>query len=133
MSKKTGKKGEKGDRSKGTAKSENGVPSSKEPTPTFTEEQLSNPLFRAALQFRNNPSLMSSNVISSLANRPPDSEETRPNEAPNFMQRLVARASNDANALCILGLILWNQVLPQSLHFLTSCLLVHDSRSHARF
>ena len=95
MSKKSGKKDGKSS-NKGGARHPESVPASKETEPkqSFTDEQMANPLFRAALAFRNNPGMLGN----------PEPEEPK-KEGPNFMQRLVARAANDANALCILGCI----------------------------
>jgi hypothetical protein len=103
MSKKSGKRDGKSGRNKGTVKSEDkespaSNSSAAAPTTGFTPEQMANPLFRAALAFRNNPSAMTG-VLGS-----PEPEEARP-AGPNFMQRLIARAANDANALCILGYV----------------------------
>jgi hypothetical protein len=106
MSKKSGKRDGKSDRNKGTAKNEDKEsPASKStaavPATAFTPEQMANPLFRAALAFRNNPSSAMSGVLGT-----PEPEEPKP-AGPNFMQRLIARAANDANALCILGNMSW--------------------------
>jgi hypothetical protein len=110
MSKKSGKKDGKSDRNKGTNKSEDKESSASKnsaaaPTTAFTPEQMANPLFRAALAFRNNPSSTMPGVLGT-----PEPEEPRP-AGPNFMQRLIARAANDANALCILGMVMFQPAL----------------------
>ena len=95
--KKSGKKEGKSS-NKGSARNSDSIPAANEPEQkqSYTEEQMSNPLFRAAIAFRNNPDSMRGMLGT------PEPEEPK-KEGPNFMQRLIARSANDANALCILG------------------------------
>ena len=104
MSKKQGKREGKASRSKGGVQNDSPSKQDTETKPAFTDEQMANPLFRAALAFRNNPSMMSDSMRGMMGTSQPEEPKK---EGPSFMQRLVTRAANDANALCILGFKFW--------------------------
>jgi hypothetical protein len=118
MSKKQGKKEGKSSRSNGSVQEDkSNSKKNGETKPAFTDEQMANPFFRAAVAFRNNPGMMSDSLRGMMGSSP--AEEPK-KDGPNFMQRLVARAANDANALCILGS---NQFSFACLHFAFTPLL----------
>ena len=73
-----------------------------QPNSNVPQHLLDNPLYAMALRFRDNPNLFAGTQNGNGTDTSQTSEPPRA-EQPTFIQRLLNRAGNDPNALCVLG------------------------------